>query len=60
MFIEKLDDFFSEEASVSGNGIMAFFSEFIIFVVQGRDGFFNQIKGEKRLSTVKIEEIVIS
>ncbi len=60
MFIEKLDDFFSEEASISGNGIMNFFSEFFIFVVQGGYGFFNQVKTEKRLSSVKIEEIIFS
>lgn len=60
MFIEKLDDFFSEEASVSGNGIMNFFSEFFIFIAQGGDGSFNQVIAEKRLSSVKIEEVIFS
>ncbi len=60
MFIKEVDDFLSEEASVSGYGIMNFFSEFFIFVVQGGYGFFNQVKTEKRLSSVKIEEIIFS
>jgi hypothetical protein len=55
-----LDDFFSEEASVSSNGIMNFFSGFFIFVVQRGYGFFNQVKTEKGLSAVKIEEIIFS
>ncbi len=60
MFIKEMDDFLSEEASVSGNGIMNFFSEFFILVVQEGYGSFNQVKAEKRLSAVKIEEIVFS
>jgi hypothetical protein len=55
-----LDDFFCEEASISGNGIVDFFSEFFIFVVQGGYGFFNQVKTEKGLSAVKIEEVIFS
>jgi hypothetical protein len=55
-----LDNFFSEEASVSGNGIVGFFPKFFIFVVQGGYGFFNKIKTEKGLSSVKIEEIIFS
>ncbi len=60
MFFEKLDDFLSEEASVRGNGIMNFFSELFIFIVEEGYGSFNQVKAEKRLSAVKIEEIVFS
>lgn len=60
MFIEKLDDFFSEKASVSGNGIMDLFSEFFIFVVQEGDGSFNQVIAEKGLTSVKIEEVIFS
>jgi hypothetical protein len=55
-----LDDFFCEEASISGNGIMNFFSELFIFVVQGGYGFFNQVKTEKGFSSVKIEEVIFS
>jgi hypothetical protein len=39
---------------------MNFFSEFFIFIVEERYGSFNQVKAEKRLSAVKIEEIVFS
>ncbi len=60
MFIKEMDDFLSEEASVSGNGIMNFFSELFIFIVEEGYGSFNQVKAEKRLSAVKIEEIVFS
>jgi len=60
MFIEKLDDFFSEEASICSNGIMNFFSKFFILVAQEGYGSFNQVKTEKRLSAVKIEEVIFS
>jgi hypothetical protein len=60
MFIEKMDDFLSEKTSICSNGIMNFFSELFIFIVEEGYGSFNQVKAEKRLSAVKIEEIVFS
>ena len=58
MFIEELDDFICEEASVSRDGIMNIFSVFYVLIAQEGNSFFDKSKAEKRFSAVKTEETV--
>jgi len=58
MFIEKTNDFFGDETSVSGKGIIALFIKLFVFMFYKRYSFFNQIEGKKRFSSIEIEIII--
>jgi hypothetical protein len=53
-----LNYFFCDQASVGGYGVISSFFEYFVFFVQEGYGFSNQIKREKRFSSVKTKMVI--
>jgi len=58
MLVKKLNYLFCDKASVGGYGVISFFFELFIFFVQEGYGFFYQVKGEERFSSIEIKMII--
>jgi len=58
MLIKTLNYFFGDQASVGGDGVISSFFECFVFFVQEGYGFSNQIKREKRFSSIEIKIII--